>query len=118
MHILEMLRDPALGSELAADHLPTLDIHDLRIGGRASRHVEKGFGIKAQSLGKYQPLGHGQSVEPEDEIDREFGAPAVSDLADVEIGRKHCAQDRFHFGYDLRIAADQPDALAAAHLSA
>jgi hypothetical protein len=34
----------------------------------------------------------------------------------VEIGRKHRTQDRFHCGCDLRIAADQPDPLAAADL--
>jgi hypothetical protein len=33
VHILEVLADAALGSELAADHLRTLDINDLLIGG-------------------------------------------------------------------------------------
>ena len=36
-HILEMLGDAAFGAELAADHLRTFDVHDLRIGGRAAR---------------------------------------------------------------------------------
>ena len=36
----------------------------------------------------------------------------------MEVGRKHRAQDRLHLGDEVGIAADQPDAFAAAHLSA
>src|SRR6516162_6622803 len=117
-YILEMLGDAALSGELAADHLRTLDVHDLRIGGRAARDLEKSLRIESKSLGKYQTLGHGQSVEAQDQIDGELGAPAISDLADMEMGRKQCAQDRFHGGCDMRIAADQRDTLAAADLAA
>src|SRR5215468_247191 len=116
--VLEMLGDAAFGIKFAADHLRTLDVHDLRIGGRAARDLEKSLRIEPKSLGKYQALGHGQSVEAEDKIDGELGAPAISDLAHMEIGRKQRAQDRFDCGRDLRIAADQPDALAAADLPA
>src|SRR6516164_2347469 len=113
-----MLGDAALSGELAADHLRTLDVHDLRIGGRAARDLEKSLRIESKSLGKYQTLGHGQSVEAQDQIDGELGAPAISDLADMEMGRKQRAQDRLYGGCDLRIAADQRDTLAAADLAA
>src|SRR6516225_1331509 len=116
--VLEMLGDAALGIKFAADHLRTLDVHDLRIGSRAARDLEEGRRIEPKPLCKYQALGHGQSVEAEDKIDGELGAPAISDLAHMEIGRKQRAQDRFDRGRDLRIAADQPDALAAADLPA
>src|SRR6516162_11255291 len=113
-----MLGDAAFGAELAADHLRTFDVHDLRIGGRATRDLEKSFRIESNSLGKYQTLGYGQSVEAQDQIDGELGAPAISDLAHMEMGRKQCAQDRLHGGCDLRIAADQRDTLAATDLAA
>src|ERR1700745_3664711 len=106
VHILEMLGDAAFGAELAADHLRTFDVHDLRIGGRAARDLEKSLRIESKSLGKYQTLGPGQSVEAQDQIDGELGAPAISDFADMEMGRKQRAQDRLHGGCDLRIAAD------------
>src|SRR6516162_3655848 len=113
-----MLGDAAFGGELAADHLRTFDVHDLRIGGRAARDLEKSLRIESKSLGKYQALSHGQTVEAQDQIDRELGAPAISDLADMEMGRKQCAQDRLHGGRDMRIAADQRDTLAATDLAA
>src|SRR5262249_32017056 len=36
MDVLEMLGDAAFGRKFAADHLRTLDVHDLRIGRRAT----------------------------------------------------------------------------------
>src|SRR5499427_3970254 len=62
-HILEMLGEAAFGGKFAADHLRTFDVHDLRIGGRAARDLEKSLRLESKSLGKYQTLSHGQSVE-------------------------------------------------------
>src|SRR5262245_65996756 len=86
--VLEMLGDAAFGIKFAADHLRTLDVHDLRIGSRAARDLEKGRRIESKPLGKYQALGHGQSVEAEDKIDGELGGPALSDLAHMGICSK------------------------------
>src|SRR5262249_59216992 len=114
----EMLGEAAFGGKFAADHLRTFDVHDLRIGGRAARDLEKSLRLESESLGKYQTLSHGQSVEAQDQIDGELGAPAISDLAHMEMGRKQRAQDRLHGGCDMRIAADQRDTLAATDLAA
>ena len=118
VHVLEVLGDAAFGREVAADHLAALDVHDLRIGRRRAHHLEERRGIEPEPLGERQPFRQRQPVEAEDEIDRELGAAAVADLADVEIGREQRAQDRLDFGRGLRIAADQADAFAARHLAA
>ena len=52
--VLEVLGHAAFGDEVASDHLGTLDVHDLRIGGGAARHVEKGRGVEPEPLGKDQ----------------------------------------------------------------
>ena len=82
------------------------------------RHLEERLGIEPHALGECQPLRQRHAVEPEDQIDRELGAAAVADLADVKAARKQRIEHRRASPRGLRIAADQADAVALAHLLA
>ena len=68
--------------------------------------------------GEDQTFGQRQAIEAEDEIDRELGAAAVADLADVETLREQRVEHRRGVGCDFLIAADQADAVALADLLA
>src|SRR5712671_4653683 len=83
MDVLEGLARPALGAEIARDHLAALGVHDLRVGGRALRDLEEGGRIEAEAGREHQAFGERQAVEAEDEIDGELGAAAVADAADM-----------------------------------
>src|SRR5712691_2638472 len=91
VHVLERLSHTAFRREVAIEHLGTLHIHDLRIGGGLFRHREKSRRVESQAGGEYQPLGERHAVEAKDKIDSELGAPAVADVADMEAARE---QDR------------------------
>ena len=80
VHVLERLSHTTFRREVAIDHLATLHVHDLRIGGGLLRHREKGCRVESKAGGEYQPLGKRHAVEAEDEIDCELGAPAVADV--------------------------------------
>ena len=73
VEVLVVLIDLAHGREVAGHHLVALDVHDLRIGGRLARDLEKAAQIEAEPLGEHQALGERHAVEPEDVIDRELG---------------------------------------------
>src|ERR1700716_1187848 len=97
VHVLERLSHTAFRREVAIEqpieHLGTLHIHDLRIGGGLLRHRKKSRRIESKTGGEYQPPGEGDAVEAEDKMDSELGAPAVADVADMEAARE---QDRQH----------------------
>ena len=74
--------------------------------------------IEAEPGRKDQPFGEREAIEAEDEIDRELGAAAVADLADVEALGEQRVEHRRGVCRDLLIAADQADAVALADLLA
>src|SRR5881296_2380550 len=88
VHILERLSHTAFRREIAIEHLGTLHIHDLRIGGGLLRHREKSRGVESKARGEYQPLGERHAVEAEDKIDSELGAAAVADVSDMKAARE------------------------------
>src|SRR6185437_15120776 len=49
----------------------------------------------------------------EDQVDRELGAPAVADFADVKAAHKQCVHNVANLAGDLEVTADQGDAVAA-----
>src|SRR5262249_17476263 len=104
--------------EVATEHFGTLHIHDLRIGGGLLRYREKSRRIESKPCGKDQSLSERHAVEAKDQIDGELGAPAVADASDMEAARKQDRQHRLGLRRDIAVAADQPNAIAAAHLLA
>ena len=78
----------ALRGEIGANHLGALGVHHLRVGSRAARHREEDGRVEPETLGEHQAFGQRQAIEAEDQIDRELGAPAVADLADMEAPRE------------------------------
>src|SRR5580693_5015849 len=92
--VLERLADAALGREIAADHFWSLGVHDLRGRGRTARDVQERRRVEPEAGGKDQPFGERQAVEAENEIDRELGAAAVADLADVKTLREQRVEHR------------------------
>src|SRR5262249_38242681 len=117
-HVLEGLSHTAFRGEVATEHFGTLHIHDLRIGGGLLRYREKSRRIESKAGGEHQPLGERHAVEAEDQIDSELGPPAATDLADMEAPREQDRQPRFALRRGTAITADQPNAIAAAHLLA
>ena len=87
MAVLQRLLHAALRRKIAAQHLRSLGVHHLRIGGRALCNFQEGIGIEAELFGEHQAFGERQPVQTENEIDRQFGAAAVADIADMKAAR-------------------------------
>ena len=83
-----------------------------------ARHFEKRRRVEAEPFGKDQSFGEREAIEPENEIDRELGAAAVADLADVKALGEQRIEHWRGGSRDRGIAADQADAVAVAHLLA
>ena len=75
-------------------------------------------GSSPRRAAKTKTFGERQAIEAEDEIDRELGAAAVADLADVKTLGEQRVEHRRGVGRDLVLAADQADAVALADLFA
>jgi hypothetical protein len=118
VHVFQMLLHVALRREIARDHLLTLGVHDLRIGRGRPRHLQECRQIEPDALGEHHALGERHAIEAQDQIDRELGAAAVADLADMEALRKQHVEHRLGLGGDGFVAADQADTVAVANLLA
>ena len=82
------------------------------------RHFQEGIGIEAELFGKHQPLGERQPVQPENEIDRQFGAAAIADVADMKAAREQRIENVGKLLRNGRIASDQRNPVAVPHLFA
>ena len=118
MHIFQRLLDAAFRRKIAAHHFRPFGLHHLRIGGRAARHLKKSRGVETKPLGKDQALRQSEAIEAEDQIDRELGAAAIADFADVEAADEQRVEHVCHIVGDRNVAADQRNTVAAAHLIA
>src|SRR5580704_3183192 len=118
LRVLERLPHAALRREIAADHFWSFGVHDLRGRGRAAGDVEERRRIEPEAGGKDQTFGERQAVEAEDEIDRELGAAAIADLADVKTLGEQRVEHRRGIGRDFWVAANQADAVTLTDLFA
>src|ERR1700730_680657 len=118
LNVFEMLANAAFSREVGVHHLGALDVHHLRVACRTACDLEKSIGIKSEPFGEDKTLRERQAIEPEDEIDRELCPSTIADLAEVEIAGKQRAQNWLRPGNHLCFAANKPDTLATAHLTA
>src|SRR5262249_45469933 len=62
--VLERLAHAPFGRKLARHHFRAFGPHDLRGGRGALRHLEKGFGVETEPLGKTRPSASASRLSP------------------------------------------------------
>src|SRR5262249_17012908 len=79
------LSGAALGRKIAAHHFAAFRIHDLRIGRGLAGDREKALRIKSHALGEHETFGKCQTIEAEDEIDRELATTPLAAIPHVKL---------------------------------